>query len=541
MTGWLSRRESAPILILLILTAAYSIFFSWVTTQRYAAFDSSLDLGSNLVIIEGVIRGWLPAWILITHEGALFSYVFVPILWVSPSADTILIVQTVIIASATIPLYFFARLKLRNEYVALTVALTYLIVPSMQALNWFDIHPEILGMAFIFAFFYYYEIRSYKVATVLCVLALSVSTLVAMGVVAWLFANCLLSLREWRANRPRSSRDQLRHHVDLGLFAGAAIFLAVVEFLMIRLTAGIGVVTGQAGVNLTYPGVGNSAGAVILAPFLQPHAFISNLLFETNLKVLYLVLLFGMFLFLPCFDIRALAGTAPWLYFSFSSTNTPLFTVPYFQYSALLIPFLYFGFVNRLSKKSVPFLEDWGLLWFTLILVVPFAIAPPYYVTALTGFGWLFLVVPIVVVLAIAARARPGPSVTTLIFRRLQSPATQRPGRASWFSSADLRIARVAVRRTASDVLGFTYCLDRSDRRRRVLLVSVFAVVAILLFTLWTPYGSLSSQYVNAYVKPVVTAHDTAFDQFLSLLPINSTIIAQDHLYAHLWQFQFVS
>jgi uncharacterized membrane protein len=539
---WTKIRQAPAIAVLLLAVTIYSIFFSWVTVQRYAAFDSSLDLGSNLALIEGVIRGWQPAWALITHEGALFSYVFVPLVWAAPNANDVLIAQTIFIASGAVPLFFFSRLKLRNEVLALTVALSYLVCPSIQALNWFDFHPEILGMPFIFAFFYYYEIHQAKLATVFCFLTLSVSTTVAAGIAVWLLADCLISLNEWRVRRNQWRLNRNWYLFGHGLTVAAICFLAGVALLTLHLTQGIGVVTGQAGINQTYPGIGNSPLSILLAPLLSPHAFASNLLFQLNLKVLYLVLLFGLFLFLPFLDFRALAGTLPWLYLAISSQNTVLYTVPYFQYSALLIPFLYFGFVNVVSKRGIPFLEDWGLLWFSVVIVVPFAISPPYFPSVFDSYATLFLVVPAVVVLTLALRKRrdsDSKGVSRLDFRAPVSPFGLNPSRGT--NPAGTGSILEALKQILARAFGLVSNTHLLERRRRPAVVGLFAVVAILLFSLWTPYGILSSQYVGAYEKPTVTPHDNAFNQILALLPQNATILAQDHLYAHLWKYRFVS
>jgi uncharacterized membrane protein len=527
-------------ILLVAIAAIYCVAFSWISTQRYAAFDSSLDLGSNLALLESAISGWQPAWIVITHEGAFFSYAFVPILWASPSANTILVAQTLVIASAVFPLYFFAEAKLRNGAVAFLIAASYLICPSVQALNWFDIHPEILGMPFIFAFFYFMDRRSYWFAGFFCFLALSVSSLVALGLLGWLAADAALSIRSWRLNPGRWRIERSWHQLRLGLFVFAFAFVIATELLVGRLTQGIGVVTGAAGVNLTYPGVGNSTLAVLFAPILHPEAFASNLTFELNLKVLYFVLMFGLFLFLPLFDFRALVGTLPWLYLSFSSTNAPLYTMPYFQYSALLIPFLYFGFVNRVTANGVRFLEDWGLVWLSVVLLVPFAITPPYGDLAFDSYVPLLLVIPVVLLLSIVVRPRFRAELLPRLWALLHRPGATRVPTAVSAQLGDNRLGPW-LRDLGTDSLGLTTPSHRSTGRRRWATVALFLAAVVFLFSLWTPYGILSDQYANAYVKPVVTPHDQEFGEFANLLPVNASILAQDHLYAHLWNYRYVN
>src|SRR5260221_9194500 len=68
-----------------------------------------------------------------------FSIHFEPILFlislfylVAPDPKTLLVVQTLVVASGAFPAFWLARLRLRNELASVVIALLYLLYPALQ-------------------------------------------------------------------------------------------------------------------------------------------------------------------------------------------------------------------------------------------------------------------------------------------------------------------------------------------------------------------------------------------------------------------------
>src|SRR5437763_5033085 len=76
-----------------------------------------------------------------------FAIHFEPILFlvslfyfVLPGPNTLLILQTLVVASGAFPAFWLARLRLRNEFAAAGIALLYLLYPAPQQAEIFDFH-----------------------------------------------------------------------------------------------------------------------------------------------------------------------------------------------------------------------------------------------------------------------------------------------------------------------------------------------------------------------------------------------------------------
>ncbi|MBO0796627.1 MAG: DUF2079 domain-containing protein, partial [Ktedonobacteraceae bacterium] len=69
-------------------------------------------------------------------EPILFPISLLYALW--PTPKTLLVVQTLIVASGAFPAFWLARLRLRNELAAVAVALLYLLYPAQQQATVFD-------------------------------------------------------------------------------------------------------------------------------------------------------------------------------------------------------------------------------------------------------------------------------------------------------------------------------------------------------------------------------------------------------------------
>src|SRR5712691_8001933 len=93
-----------------------------------------------------------------------FEPILLPISLVSlalPDPKTLLVLQTLVVASGAFPAFWLARLRLRNEFVAVGIAILYLLYPALQQAEIFDFHAVTLTAALLmFTLYFIYTRRT---------------------------------------------------------------------------------------------------------------------------------------------------------------------------------------------------------------------------------------------------------------------------------------------------------------------------------------------------------------------------------------------
>lgn len=160
-------KRALPLVLLTLAVLAYGLGFSYLTLNRYAAFEArALDLGNLHQTVWNTAQGHL---FQMTNQpgttgapGARLSLHVEPILlplaalyWLHDGPETLLILQAVVVALGALPLFALAKLKLHNEWLALLFALAFLLNPSIQGANWLEFHPVTLAPTFLLAAFYF--------------------------------------------------------------------------------------------------------------------------------------------------------------------------------------------------------------------------------------------------------------------------------------------------------------------------------------------------------------------------------------------------
>lgn len=159
----LTDRTSLPIVLLWSAIAAYALYFSLLTLQRYAAFEArALDLGNLNQAIWNTAHG---NWFHLTNQDGTVNRLSLhvePILLpiaalyrLYPQPTLLLVIQAVVVALGALPLFALARHKLHSAWAALVFALAYLLNPTIQAANWLEFHPITLAPTFLLAAFYF--------------------------------------------------------------------------------------------------------------------------------------------------------------------------------------------------------------------------------------------------------------------------------------------------------------------------------------------------------------------------------------------------
>ncbi len=328
-------------------TVIYAVILSSITVGRYYALHTfAWDLGAySQAVYTTAFDG---RFFFFTPDlpnnpgGSMFGVHFAPILFLLvpiyrlvPVPGTLLVVQSLALASGAPLVFKLARTRLSSEAVAGSLAFVYLLNPAVQGVNWFDFHPEAFLIPFALLTICFWERHSWRWFWVS--LLASLSTLEMAGLVMFaLGLYWLLSTLNVKELRTWIRRKETWAAAIVCVAGTASTLLGVATVFLFN--------PGLANeMNTTWQLVGaTSIYQLPVKMFENPGGVVAGLLWDWPVKALYLVLLFGPVLFLPFRRPLSLVMLAPWLLAALTSSR-PTFYAIGDQYPSFLIPFLFYA------------------------------------------------------------------------------------------------------------------------------------------------------------------------------------------------------
>jgi len=348
----LRQLRNPHLIVLLAAVGVYSYYWSSVTVSKYYGLGASVyDLGLFMQHTwmftqpESVALYGTPS--LSGPIGYLALVVDQPIEFLlSPMAllgsyPAVLILQTVALGSAALPLYLVARRIIGSDFPALSLSIAFLLYVPLDGVNWFDAHfVAFFVPLFLWGFLFFLQ-RSFRLAALL-LLAAGATEFPSVALVALFAATILLELAlgKWRFGRVF---DPGRFKFAILLLVAAVVFF-LYQFLFLNSQLG-----AQSLAETIH--TGGSGGLAISS---------SPIPLTNRIEVIALILI--PVLFLPLLSPRWLIMLVPIVYLVFGTTyfgySYP--TIFRTQYSATYIRFVFLGAVygvqwlsNRYSS-SVP-------------------------------------------------------------------------------------------------------------------------------------------------------------------------------------------
>ena len=330
----LRRRWLCGLLGIVAAAAGYAAAFSHFSILNLQHFVfPSFDMAIYHNLVWNTSHGHFLATSLIkggTHMGAHFDPLLAaltPFYLLSPRAETLLIIQSVWLASGAIPLYLIASRVLQGTVAAVVVAGAYLLQPALHGINLYEFHSLALVIPLVIWSLYFLErdsAKGYWITLVLILLTREDMALLACGI--GLFVADGLG-------RPRRGLTTI----------GCALlyFVLIKAFVM----AESGVFMSGTGASYSYrfnfeqmiPYEGGGAKELLLSLITNPIYALRVVLEEAKLFFLALILL--PCCFLPLFAKRG------WQLLGYGLVFCLLSSIPgphsiYTQYSSVLLPFL---------------------------------------------------------------------------------------------------------------------------------------------------------------------------------------------------------
>lgn len=325
-TGEAAERLSVYLLIL--ITLIYTVFFTLYTLSRHRSFHSyAFDLGWQHQAFYTLLHTGNPRitlWVTLNHLGNHFQplyYLLAPIYALHQDATTLLVLQTILLAVAAIPLYLIAKRRLGNPWTALIIAVLYLLYPALHGINNFDFHGLALLIPFACFLLYALETEKFRLFWVFFALALIAreDTVISLsGVGLYLLLD--------------------RRHRKLGLTV-LAVCVGYFLFVLTMMSTLDGCADLQNYSALAVPEHQNFTG-VLLTLFTNPRFVLQHVFFNPE-KIEYLLHILIPVAFLPLFAGKRIVLLLPGLAIMLLSNTFFNYSICC-PYSAHIIPYVFF-------------------------------------------------------------------------------------------------------------------------------------------------------------------------------------------------------
>src|SRR5579875_1211235 len=138
-----------------VLATAYAMRFSLLTVNVYNGYgEPSYDMGLFDQGLWLLSRFHVPFVTVMGRDlfGDHTSFVLllaVPLYWIAPRAQTLLVLQAALLAAAAVPVYLIARRRTASTALATGLAGAYLLNPALQQGNLEQFHPECFLVLFM--------------------------------------------------------------------------------------------------------------------------------------------------------------------------------------------------------------------------------------------------------------------------------------------------------------------------------------------------------------------------------------------------------
>jgi uncharacterized membrane protein len=329
-----------PFAIVVLAAAGYAAYFSYHTVVHHRnVLSTSLDLGlEENVIWNALHSGALfrttpyggPTGNLLGEHAAYLSYAIAPFYAIRQSAETVLVIQAVLIGGAAIPLYLVAR-KYLGPWLSCLVAVWYVFYPPVHGSNLYDFHYPPLAPFFLWFTLYFALSRKTMRTILFAVLTLSVREDVSLGlVIAGLFLMLTNRCTRW----------------GLHLAVAGAVYFVAMKMVIMPLQRG-----GHEAFIHQYAGLvpeGSHGFSGVLKTVLGNPVYTSGIVLERD-KLIYLLEIFLPLAFFPLRRAIGLLMCVPGFLFTLLSTGyRPLYQIS-FQYTAHWTTYLFIATIANLA------------------------------------------------------------------------------------------------------------------------------------------------------------------------------------------------
>jgi uncharacterized membrane protein len=368
------KRKNFYIVLVFLLIAAFVLVFSLLSFGRHDSLKSYLnDLGAYDQVVWNTAHGhFFEITTSMFSEKNFFAGHFSPILilcvpfyLIFPSPKWLLFFQALAVGLSAVPIFYFAREKLKSQALGLVFLISYLLYPVLHNGLLYDFHEVVFATVFASWAFYFLEKgkdRWFILFAVLLALSQEHLPLLVFMMGIYLFF----------------VKKRRRFGLAVGFFS-LLYFLSVVFVLMPFFSSSENLALLQN--NSTYPSryawLGASLGGIVKKIITDPLSIAGVLISPERIKYLFLLVM-------PVFSLAIFAWPIaiilPLILINILSSNSMTFNIS-FYHSAIFAPFVYFSsiFVFRkwlLGIKKIKIMFASLILIFSFFSAVMFGLTP---------------------------------------------------------------------------------------------------------------------------------------------------------------------
>ena len=327
--------------ILMLLFSGYFIFYLTVLHDAYLThaedfgiMDQALWNSAHGQLLHQTICNTISDTNCIGLAGvSRFAIHFEPILFIIlpiyaliPTPKLLMVVQVLVVASGTLPVFWLARLRLRNEWAGVVIAALYLLYPALQLATIDVFHAVTFTAAFLLFMLYFMYTRRTACLFLFAILAMACKEEIP-AIVALCGLWSLIFQYRWRSG--------------LALIALACLWVTLASAVM-----HVASPTGESLLSTRYSALGRDPVDLVHMLVTHPATILSEDVLEPTHRM-YLRTLLSPTGYMVLFAPWVLFLAFPSLALNLLSSNKQMYS-GLFQYNAEIVPILIFAMVEAL-------------------------------------------------------------------------------------------------------------------------------------------------------------------------------------------------
>jgi len=183
------------------MISAYFVTFSTLSLMQHWAFYTANDLGVFNQKLYNTLHGRF--FLSPETNGGQYAHMdylilsFLPIYVFFPYAETLLVLQSAVLAAAALPLYLLATKRLKDRRAACLIAATYLVYPALHYLNLYDYHSTIMAVPLLITGFWLFDSGRFRLSLLSFAMAMLADETVSIFVMLSSLYFLLSKERKW--------------------------------------------------------------------------------------------------------------------------------------------------------------------------------------------------------------------------------------------------------------------------------------------------------------------------------------------------------
>jgi len=341
-------------LIIIVCIMVYTVIFSYFTILRHYSFDSGAwDLGTYEQMLWNTINSGKLFWTApdpINPTGFFFGthfspilFIILPIYFLYQATETLLVLQSFVIALGALPLYWLARDELKSKIAGFVIALAYLLYAPLHGVNWFDFHTQAFIPLFFNLAFYYFTKKKWKKYLICVIFVLSVNEVMPLMIIAMGIYG-LWKRRKYITDHLSKRKNLLEEKT----IAQITIVLGFVWFIIARK------IISYHNPNLPFTmwsQFGTDIPSILIGMIVKLDTTLTVVFYDFAVdKFFYIVELFLPLLFLSFFNLSSLFIALPWIGLSFLSNINPYITPVGYQYPAQILTIIFVSAIYGVKR-----------------------------------------------------------------------------------------------------------------------------------------------------------------------------------------------